>query len=174
MTQTDKSKSMRRQRASLWIHYPEGDCWALVTSSPMPPEQGLRVGQVGFLIRLCSMLPRTCLLHHHEIHPMHRLSSEPCSLLCSHTSVTRWVRAKKWDRSPVSWYRRLRVGLCSADKTRGFERLQTEERARSRCPSLRESRNRKWQGFGFFVSCHPLKEGSSFQYFAKGCHAHGS
>lgn len=122
---------MRRQRARLWILYPGGDCWALVTSSPMLPEQGLCVGQVGFFIRLCSMLPRTCLLHHHELHPMHRFSSEPWSLWCLRISVTRWVCAEKWDRSQVSQYSRLRVGLYSDDKTRRFEFLQTEERARS-------------------------------------------
>lgn len=55
VTQTDKSKSMRRQRERLWIHCPGGDCWALVTSSPMSPEQGLhRTGWLLHQTELCA------------------------------------------------------------------------------------------------------------------------
>lgn len=53
VTCTDKSKSMRRQRARLWIHYPGGDCWALVTSSLMSPEQGLH--RTGWLLRQAEL-----------------------------------------------------------------------------------------------------------------------
>lgn len=68
---------------------------------------------------------------------------------------------------------RLGVGLCSANQTSESECLQTEERARARCPSSRDNRNRKQQATCFFISCHSLKERSSLHCFTRGCHING-
>lgn len=121
MTQIDKSKSMRRQRARLRIRYPEGSCWALVTCSPVPSEQGSCVGQVGFLVRLCPRvaeeMPAT---PPHAPSHTHALIRATLTLVLAHR-VTRWVRAAEWAGSGAVFlstaaYRRG-LGLCSADET---------------------------------------------------------
>ena len=101
----------------------------LLTSSPVPPEQGSCVGQLGFLIRLC-----------------------PCaSQDMSATPPQTPSRAHALIRAMLTLvlaHRRDEVGTCcrasrqlgnisqSANKTSGFECLQTEKRARSRCPKV--------------------------------------
>lgn len=90
VTRINMSKSMRRQRAGISneLGILIGGCWKMVTSSPVPPEQGpgLCVGQRGFLFRLChhaahDMLA-TALLQHCKLSLTHLLSPEPRSLLC--------------------------------------------------------------------------------------------
>lgn len=97
VTQINTNKSMRRERAGI-SKILIGGCWKLVTSSPVPPEQGpgLCVGQ-GFLFRLC----------HHAVHDMHATGLQtfsdtlalPRATLTSVLTQLSWVLAAEKARS---------------------------------------------------------------------------